>query len=156
MNTIQHYSSKSRSLHWEPWRTSLIIFPPSLSSSSQTEHRRPVYALAGLSCSDNIQPDISDFFSDYLISYRYWLYYIRIWYPHKVSILLSVFESESGQKYENKALFRFQVFSLSPSHQIFGHMHGVLNVDKKITNYSLHIGNKSRLGHDCAYQGVIN
>jgi len=27
------------------------------------------------------------------------------------------------------ALFRLQVFSLSPSHQIFGHMHGVLNVD---------------------------
>ena len=32
-------------------------------------------------------------------------------------------------------------------------MYGVLNVDKK---YSLYIGNKSRLGHDCAYQGVIN
>ena len=26
---------------------------------------------------------------------------------------------------------RLQVFSLSSSHQIFGHMHGVLNVDKK-------------------------
>ena len=35
------------------------------------------------------------------------------------------------------ALSRLQVFSLSPSHQIFGHMHGVLNVDKKITNYTV-------------------
>ena len=26
-------------------------------------------------------------------------------------------------------------FTLSPSHQIFEHMYGVLNVDKKITNY---------------------
>ena len=33
------------------------------------------------------------------------------------------------------AWLRLQVFSLSPSHQIFGHMHGVLNVYKKITNY---------------------
>ena len=28
-------------------------------------------------------------------------------------------------------------FTLSPSHQIFGHMHGVLNVGKKITNYTV-------------------
>ena len=32
---MQHYLSDSRSLHWEPWRTSLIIFLPSLSSSLQ-------------------------------------------------------------------------------------------------------------------------
>ena len=28
-------------------------------------------------------------------------------------------------------------FTLSSSHQIFGHMYGVLNVDKKITNYTV-------------------
>ena len=28
-------------------------------------------------------------------------------------------------------------FTLFPSHQIFGHMHGVLNIDKKITNYTV-------------------
>ena len=32
---MQHYLSDSRSLHWEPWRTSLIIFLPSLSSPLQ-------------------------------------------------------------------------------------------------------------------------
>jgi hypothetical protein len=45
--------------------------------------------LAGLQC----WPDISDFYSDYPISHGYWWYYIRIWYPHKISVLLSVSEN---------------------------------------------------------------
>jgi len=35
------------------------------------------------------------------------------------------------------ALFRLSFFTLYPSHQIFESMHGVLNVDKKITNYTV-------------------
>jgi hypothetical protein len=35
------------------------------------------------------------------------------------------------------AWFRFQIFSLSPSHQIFGYMHGAVNIGKKITNYTV-------------------
>jgi len=138
MNTIQHYSFKSRSLYWEPWRTSLIIFPPSLSSSSQTEHRRPVYALAGLSCSDNIQPDISDFFSDYLISYRYWLYYIRIWYPHKVSILLSV--SEKISRYPSNYQISVHIIGLNGQSDKYSyHFHPLLQLTKKPERVKLKI-----------------
>ena len=33
--------------------------------------------------------------------------------------------------------FGLQVFLFSLSHKIFGHIYGVLNIDKKITNYTV-------------------
>ena len=54
-------------------------------------------------------PDISDTYPDYPISAGYRWYYIRIWYPPKISVLLSVSEKKSGypSNYPDKCSYLF-------------------------------------------------
>jgi hypothetical protein len=61
---------------------------------------------------DNIRfnnPDISDTYPDYPISAGYRWYYIRIWYPPKISVLLSVSEKNYGypSNYPDKCSYLF-------------------------------------------------